>query len=121
MKKVIGLAFLLTSTSALAGFVHPLDFDGSEPQKQEVISYIKDRVKADYCDGKIDMCQPTTLRMMENENLEAFKKLTKASDRKILDRVIKDYCKRGLDMCTYSTIAMMYEENAKADKQELSW
>lgn len=51
MKKIIGLAFLLTSTSVLAGFVHPLDFDGSEAQKQEVISYIKDRVKADYCDG----------------------------------------------------------------------
>ncbi len=121
MKKIIGLAFLLTSTSVLADFVHPLDFDGSEAQKQEVISYIKDRVKADYCDGKLDMCQPTILRMMENENLEAFKKLTKASDRKILDRVIKDYCKRGLDMCTYSVISMMYEENAKANKQELSW
>jgi len=121
MKKIIGLALLLTSTSALAGFVHPLDFDNSEAQKQEVISYIKDRVKADYCDGKLDMCQPTTLRRMENKNLESFKKLTKAEDRKILDRVIKDYCKRGLDMCTYSTIALMYEKNAKADKEELSW
>lgn len=121
MRKIIGFALLLVSSSVFAAFVHPLDFDGSEAKKQEVIEYIKARVKADYCDGQLDMCQPTTLRMMENENLDAFKKLTKASDRKVLDRVIKDYCKSGLDMCTYSNLEMMYQENAKASGEELTW
>lgn len=121
MKKILGFALLLASGSTYAGFIHPLDFDGSEAQKKEVITYIKDRVKADYCDGQINMCQPTTLRMMENENLNAFKKLTKASDRQVLDGVIKDYCQRGLYMCTYTTIEMMYQQNLKANNQELSW
>ena len=67
------------------------------------------------------MCQPTTLRMMEKQNLTAFKKLTKVSDRTVLDRVIKDYCQGTLDMCTYTTLEMMYKQNAKATRQELSW
>lgn len=121
MKKYLCLAFFLASGSSYAGFVHPLDFDGSETKKQEVIKYIKDRVKADYCDGQLDMCQPTTLRMMENENLNAFKKLTEAKDRTVLDGVIKDYCKSGLDMCNYSNLEMMYQENVKANGEELTW
>ncbi|POW59040.1 hypothetical protein C3408_05580 [Candidatus Pantoea alvi] len=121
MKLLVGAALLLTSAAANAGFVHPLDFDGSEAQKKEVISYIQKRVKADYCDGQLDMCQPTTLRMMEKQNLNAFKKLTKVTDRQVLDRVIKDYCQGTLDMCSYTTLEMMYKQNAKATKQELSW
>ena len=121
MKLLFGAAILLVSATANAGFIHPLDFDGSESQKQEVISYIQARVKADYCDGQLDMCQPTTLRIMEKQNLTAFKKLTKVSDRKILDRVIKDYCQGALDMCTYTTLEIMYKQNVKATKQELSW
>ncbi|MGP4129479.1 hypothetical protein OJE16_06745 [Pantoea tagorei] len=78
MKLLVGAALLLTSAAANAGFVHPLDFDGSEAQKKEVISYIQKRVKADYCDGQLDMCQPTTLRMMEKQNLNAFKKTHKS-------------------------------------------
>ena len=67
------------------------------------------------------MCQPTTLRMMEQQNLSAFKKLTKAQDRKVLDRVIKDYCDGGLDMCNYTTIEMMYQQNLKASGEQLTW
>lgn len=121
MKILLGTAALLTSFAAEAGFIHPLDFDGSEAQKQEVINFIQTTVKADYCDGQLDMCQPTTLRMMEQQNLTAFKKLTQADDRKVMDRVIKDYCEEGLDMCNYTTIQMMYQQNVKADKQKLTW
>ncbi|MCX8582583.1 MULTISPECIES: hypothetical protein [unclassified Gilliamella] len=119
LKKTILLSILF-STAAQAKFIHPMDFDGSDAQKQEVIEYIKDNVKKDYCE-QIDMCQPSNLRMMEQENLDAFKKATKATNRKIMDQVIKDYCNSGIDMCSYSTILMMYEENNKADKEELSW
>ncbi|QIX95262.1 hypothetical protein [Cedecea sp. FDAARGOS_727] len=121
MKILLGAVVLLSSFAANAGFVHPLDFDGSEAQKQEVIKFIQAKVKADYCDGQLDMCQPTTLRMMEQENLTAFKKLTQANDRKVMDRVIQDYCDGGLDMCTYTTIEMMYQENVKANNQKLTW
>jgi hypothetical protein len=98
-----------------------MDFDGSELQKEVVIKIIKDRVKKDYCESGLDMCQATTLRMMEQENLKSFKKSTKAKNRPIMDRVITDYCSSALDMCNYSTIWMMYQENLKASQRSLSW
>lgn len=52
------LTFLLcfAPTLCFAKFIHPLDFDGSEAQKAEVIKYIKDRVHKDYCEGQLNMC-----------------------------------------------------------------
>lgn len=122
MKKstILFLSCLLTSYSAFADFIHPMDFD-SKTQKSRVIKIIKDRVRKDYCEGPIDMCQDTTLRMMEKENLEAFKKASQAKNRKVMDRVIKDYCSSGLDMCSYYNIWMMYEENLKASEDSLEW
>lgn len=96
-----------------------MDFKGEELQKKIVIEYIKARVKHDYC-GTIDMCQAVMLRIMEEENLDAFKRLTVAKERDILDRVIKDYC--GIvDMCTYSMLEIMYNENLEASKKSLEW
>lgn len=121
MRKLLGTVIFASAFAANAGFINPMDFDGSESQKQEVINYIQAKVKADYCDGQLDMCQPTTLRMMEQQNLKSFKELTQAKDRKIMNGVIKDYCDSSLDMCNYTTIEMMYQQNLKANNQELSW
>lgn len=116
------LVLLLTSGHvAAADFVHPLDFDGSEAQKQKVIAYVKARARLDYCEGAVDLCQPTTLRMMERENLNAFKRATKAKNREVMDRVIRDYCTGSVDLCNYTTLWMMYKENAKAAQDSLSW
>ena len=104
-----------------ARFINPMDFNGSEFQKQEVIAYIKARVRHDYCESGLDMCQNTTLRMMEKKNLVAFKEATRATDRSVMDRVIKDYCYSRLDMCNYTTIWMMYKKNSEAGRQSLSW
>ena len=119
-KIIIFLVIFLLSKNAFADFVHPLIFD-EKTQKEEVLNYIKDRVKQDYCSGSIDMCNHSTLRMMEQQNLDSFKKLTQAQDKKIMDKVIEDYCSATLDMCSYSTILMMYEQNLKASKKELEW
>lgn len=119
-KIIISLVIFLLSKNAFADFVHPMIFD-EKTQKEEVLNYIKDRVKKDYCSGSIDMCNHSTLRMMEQQNLDSFKKLTQAQDKKIMDKVIEDYCSATLDMCSYSTILMMYEQNLKASKKELEW
>lgn len=121
MKILFTLLILLFSASSFAGFIHPMDFTGSDAQKQEVISYIKQRVKKEYCEGSLDLCQETMLRMMEQENLDAFKKATQANNRVIMDRVIKDYCQGGVDLCNYTTILMMYQENLKASQKQLQW
>lgn len=113
---------LLLSLSALpvnAEFINPSKFDGSEAQKKEVISYIQERVRIDYCE-KNDMCQEVIIKMMERENLNSFKKLTKAKDVDVLNRAIYDYCDT-VDMCSYQIIEMMYNQNLKAKNEKISW
>ena len=118
-KLLLLVIFSLINTNAFAGFVHPMDFKLS--QKNEVIEFIKEGVRKDYCNGMVDMCNNSTLRMMEKENLNAFKELTKAKNREIMNRVIKDYCNSSINMCSYSNILMMYEENLRASQKELEW
>ena len=123
MKKYV-IFLILISISTLANssaFVHPMDFNGTDREKSQVISNIKDRVKSDYCNSTVDMCNSTTLRMMEKANLKAFKELTQARNRNILNRVIKDYCGKMVDMCNYTTLNMMYNKNLTASKENLSW
>ena len=98
-----------------------MEFDGSEQQRNEVVAYIKRRVRHDYCDSGLDMCQNVILRMMEKKNLEAFKQASTATNRSVMDRVIKDYCAGGVDMCNYTTILMMYKKNVEAGRKSLTW
>lgn len=119
MKKLF-IAFLLLSvcTAIFAdGFIHPLDFRGTETEKQAVISFIEKDVKERYT--AIGMGDPATLRMMENEELDAFKQLTNVTNRKLLDEVIRTYTAIG--MGNYSTILMMYNEQLEASQQKLKW
>ena len=120
MKKIaFVLIIVLFVCSALfaEGFIHPLDFRGTEQEKQAVIAFIQENVKETYT--AIGMGNPATLRMMEKVELGAFKELTQAKNRKLLDGVIETYCSIG--MCNYSTISMMYEEQLKASQEKLAW
>lgn len=96
--------------------IHPLDFSGTEQEKQDVLNFIVAQVYEDY--SSVGMDDPVTLRMMEKEELNAFKRLTRVENRELLDDVISDYCSVG--MCDYSTIYMMYQEQLSASTQELS-
>jgi len=119
IKKLITIALFSTNVTA-AAFVHPLDFDNTESQKRQVVDYIKSVVNHEYC-KKMDMCTPSTIRMMERSNLSAFKELTTAKNRKLMDRMIHDYCRNSLRVCSYTTIKMMYAHNLSASKQQLEW
>jgi len=52
MKNSLLLLVLILPISALSEFIHPMDFDGSELQKEAIIKTIKDRVKKDYCESR---------------------------------------------------------------------
>lgn len=119
VKFLMSILFLLlfSTVVAAAGFVHPLDFKGTKAEKQRVIAYIEKNVKSTY--SAIGMDDPATLRMMEQEELDSFKKLCTANNRKILDNVISTYCNIG--MCNYNTILMMYTEQVNASKKSLEW
>lgn len=123
LKTIRGLLAVTLFIPVLAGAgqipVHPMDFDGSEEQKALVINYITKHVYDQYCEG-INMCQESMLRRMEQKDLDAFKYLTKAENRKVLDQAITDYCKT-IDICSFSMIQRMYEKNLAASKQKLSW
>ena len=119
MKKILlTFALFIFSLSVFSqSFVSPIGFVENETNKEKVIAYIKKQVKEDY--SEIGMDDPATLRMMEKENLDAFKKLTKVSNTTLLKEVIKTYCEIG--MCNYSTILMMYNEQNKASQETLEW
>lgn len=120
MKRFFLVLMLLIPSFIFAqssGFIHPLDFKDTETDRAKVIEYIKSNVKKTY--SAIGMDNPSTLRMMEKEELKCFKELTKVKNRKLLDRVINTYCELG--MCNYNTILMMYKEESKASAEELEW
>jgi len=124
MMRIFGVLVLLVlwgfPTLVLsADFVHPLDFKGTQAEKDKVVAYIKETVLASL--SKLGMDNPSTLRMMEKNELEGFKKLTKVSEknRKLLDAVIKQVC--GIGMCQYDTIFMMFNQELSASKESLSF
>lgn len=123
MRKSIFLALWLAPTLALANadFVNPIDFDGSDAQKDQVVQYITENVHKMYCEGAFDMCQDSMLRMMERQELSAFKQAAQATDKKIMGQVVETYCRGAIDMCSYSTIVMMYRKNLEASRQKLEW
>ncbi len=119
MKKII-ITLLLSGLSFNAfsyELIHPLDFKGTDDEKAQVIEQIKSSVKEQYT--SIGMGDASTLRLMEKQELDSFKKLTKAENRKLLDNVIEQYCSIG--MCSYSTISLMYNQEKKASKEKLKW
>lgn len=127
MKKFISLfAVMMLSTSAFAGLgnqniFNPIEFTGTEEQKVEVIASIERGVYQTYCiEG--DMCADSTLRMMENSELKAFKYLTQidVATMDLYNGVVQTYCV-DIDMCSYSTIKMMYDSEVKASKQTLTF
>jgi len=114
-------AALFAPTMAIATTLpfHPMDFDGSEAQKTQVIEFITNVTKTQYCTN-LNMCQDVTLRRMERANLDAFKKLTEAQNRKILDQVIDAYCTR-LGSCNFIILERMYRHNLQASQKKLTW
>lgn len=120
MKKIV-LIVLLSLTglqsNAAPQIIDPITFDGSDQHKQQVIKYIQATVKQTYT--SIGMGDPSTLRMMEKSELQAFKELTSATDQKLLRRVIRMYCR--INMCSYTTINLMYKQQAAKSKETLQW
>ncbi|EIP6847649.1 hypothetical protein LTE61_004392 [Salmonella enterica subsp. enterica serovar Westminster] len=123
MRKLTLVMMCFTPGLAIADaqFVNPMDFDGTDVQKEQVVQYITEHVHKMYCDSALDMCQDTMLRMMERQELSAFKEATQATDKKIMKKVIETYCEGAIDMCSYSTVVMMYRSNLKASQQTLEW
>lgn len=119
MKKLLFLLtiILFSANSFAQSFVSPIDFKPTDENKQKVVSFIEKQVKQDM--AAIGMDDPSSLRMMEKENLNAFMKLIKIDNDALLQDVIKSSCDIG--MCNYTTILMMYQEQNKASQEKLKW
>ena len=117
------LIFLLAICSfALTGycqsFVSPIGFEQNDASKESVLAYIRKQVKAD-C-AKIGMDDPSTLRLMEQENLKAFKELITVTNVSLLKRVIKTYCE-DTGICDYQTLLIMYNQENKDSQKKTEW
>jgi len=114
---LIPLLLGLASAAFGQSFVSPIAFVDNEANRAAVVRFIEHQVYTDYT--AIGMNDPMTLRMMEDENMKAFKQLIQATNTALLREVIDTYC--GIGMCNYSTIWMMYQEQSKAATNSLKW
>ncbi len=127
MMKILLTFFFLFCSSNIFGkdIIDPLSFSGSQSEKNAVISFIERDVKKTYCENELleSMCTNSILRMMEEEELQSFKKLIYAKNKNILNKVINSYCNNSLleSMCSYTIILMMYEEEVTAAGKKLDW
>jgi len=112
MKKSLLCLFAICSLPVNASFIHPQEFDGSEGQKQEALSYIQSRTEQDYCQSA-QGCDADKIKALEKENLDAFIRLSKTDNKMILDNAIHAYC-NVVDMCNYQMLEAVYTENIKA-------
>ena len=125
--KTLLILFVLFFSSFVFGknLIDPLSFSGSQSEKNAVISFIERDVKKTYCENELleSMCTNSILRMMEEEELQSFKKLIYAKNKNILNKVINSYCNNSLleSMCSYTIILMMYEEEVTAAGKKLDW
>jgi len=117
MKKLLILLLFIPLGCFGQSYVSPIGFNNNEDNKNKVIEYIKYEVKRTY--SAIGMDNPSILRMMEDENLDAFKELLKVKNESILKRVEKTYCDIG--MCNYIIILTMYKEESIAENKSLEW
>ena len=117
MKKILLILICLPALSYSQTYISAVGFTNTDYNRNKVIEYIKYDVKKTYT--AIGLNDPSTLRMMEKENLDAFKELLSAKDKSLLKSVEKQYCDIGL--CNYSTILMMYKEQLKSSNETLKW
>lgn len=118
------LSVVLLSFSSIvysSDFIHPMSFSNTEAEKERVVEYIETRTDYEYCGLTSDMCYEKTLRMIERENLNAFKRLISVTNKKVLNNIIEDYCSDEVNMCNYVTIEMMYHKNLRSSKEKLTW
>lgn len=113
MKKLLITLIALYILPVNAEFINPQEFDGSERQKQAVVSYIQSRTQNDYCQGEKG-CDAAQIKTLEQENLDAFMRLSKTENKLVLDNAIHAYC-RVVDMCNYQMLEAVYQENINAD------
>lgn len=113
MKKSLLCLLALCTLPVNASFIHPQEFDGSDAQKQEAIAYIQKRTQQDYCQTAKG-CDAIQIETLEQDNLDAFMRLSKTDNKMILDRAIHDYC-NVVDICNYQMLEAVYQENIKAE------
>jgi hypothetical protein len=104
--------------------VDPLYYTGTESEKVLVIAGIERNMHYQYCVA-IDMCTNSTLRMMEQQELDAFKYLLGIRDltdnsKSLYKSIVNTYCV-DIDMCTYGTIKMMYNQEVDKSNQKLKF
>ncbi len=122
VKYIVMLSVLLASVAYAApkGFVDPVNFDGSDNMKKNVIAYIKQQTANDA--GAIGLNSPTMLRMMERQEMNSFKNLiAKKLDAEIWQQVLDNYCNVIIVTCGYQMLEMMYSQELQAVKTTLDW
>lgn len=98
-------------------FINPMNFNGTDKEKDEVIEFIKVSTKKSL--ELIGMDSDTLKREMEQQQLNSFKELTKATDKEVMEKCIKNL--EMIGTLDYTLLKGTYDQEISAKNKELKW
>lgn len=98
-------------------FINPMNFNGTDKEKEEVIEFIKMSTKKSL--ELIGMDSDTLKREMEQQQLDSFKELTKATDKEVMEKCIKNL--EMIGTLDYTLLKGTYDQEISAKNKELKW
>lgn len=103
---VIMILAVLTASVAWAGLdiTHPLKCEETESQARRIMDYIEAVTKSECMHRG---CTPTTLKLAQEQEIAAFRRLRKAKRPKAVDAAMVDACNSG-GFCNYRNIERWY-------------
>lgn len=83
-----GYSVIDNSKEKKSEFINPMNFNGTDEEKEQVIEFIKENAKKSL--ELIEMDSNILKREMEQQQLDSFKELTEAKDREVMEYCIKN-------------------------------
>ena len=108
MKYILGVLLSIYATFSYAGFLHPMDYTGTDEQNKQIKEYVSQQVKKEQCSMSKDSCE-SKMKATTVLELEAFQKLAKTTDRKKIDDLLEFWCRSPEEPCYYGIVLMMYD------------
>lgn len=116
-KSSSGYSVISNSQDNEVEFINPMDFNGTDKEKEYIIEFIRENTKKSL--DLIGMDSDILKREMEQQQLNSFKELTKAKDRVVMENCIKNL--KMIGNYDYSLLKASYDQETSAKNKELKW
>lgn len=116
-KSSSGYSVINSNQETKSEFINPMDFNGTDKEKEYIIEFIKEHTKKSL--DLIGMDSDILKREMEQQQLNSFKELTKAKDREVMENCIKNL--KMIGNYDYTLLKASYDQEMSAKDKKLEW